>query len=42
VSKKGLQDQTLGKFASAIKIAFTNVSAVDLKNWYIHCGYQGL
>ncbi|MBT7087554.1 IS630 family transposase [bacterium] len=31
--------RTLGKFASAIKVAFTNVNAVDLKNWYVHCGY---
>ncbi len=31
--------RTLGKFASSIKIAFTNISAIDLKNWYSHCGY---
>lgn len=31
--------RTLSKFASSIKIAFTNISAIDLKNWYGHCGY---
>lgn len=32
--------RTVSKFASSIKIAFTNIEESDLKNWYGHCGYQ--
>lgn len=31
--------RTLGKFTSSIKIAFTSIKGIDLKNWYGHCGY---